>query len=138
MLETEVIALIQSILNVQRTRRDKSQVPFILLQWLLFCRYLATGDSSKDLEESDSHPDSVLSTQMIIERARFIAQASASPVLKYSNPPRWQLKCVSANVASVAMHELLSIDDEDAGSGFLFNLISAQLRCDLLRKENKR
>lgn len=136
MLETEVIALIQSILTAQFTGRDKKQVPIILLQWLLFCRCLATGDSSKDLNEPDSHYDTVISTQMLIERARLIARVNASFVLKFSNPPRWQLKCVSANVASVAMHELLSI--ADSGSSFLFNLTSAQLRCDLLRKDNDR
>ncbi len=36
----------------------------------------------------------------------------------------------------MAMNELLSIDN--AGSSFLFNLTSAQLRCHLLIKENKR
>jgi hypothetical protein len=136
MLETEVIALIQSIFDAQLKGRDKNQVTFILLQWLLFCRCLATGDSSNILNESGSHTDAGISTQMLIERARFVARASASPVLKSSNPPRWQLKCISANVASIAMNKLLFIDDAD--STFLFNLVSAQLQCHLLIKENKR
>jgi len=128
-----VISLIQAILYAQINGRDENEKSFIILQWLLFSRCLASGDGTKTLNDADSD----LSIPGLIEKARHIAQVGASHVLKHSNPPRWQLRCVSANVASVAMMMLLSIDEETDGSGLLFNLKSAQSRCiDMSRKEN--
>jgi len=129
-----VISLIQAILSSEIKGRDENEKSFIIIQWLLFSRCLASGDGAKTLNDVDSD----FSVPGLIERTRFIARLGASDALQYSNPPRWQLRCVSANVASVAMMMLLSMDKGTDGCGFLFNSKSAQSRCTaMLRKENK-
>lgn len=135
LLETEVIALFQAVLNCQLTGRDENDKSFIILQWLLFSRCLASGDATKAPADADSDLSSVSG---LIERARYIARYGASPVLKYSNPPRWQLKCVSANMASIALSMLLSIGEGTTDSASLFNMKAAQSQCvDMLKRENK-
>jgi len=134
MLETDVISLIHAILHGQINGRNGNEKTFTAIQWLLFSRCLASGVGKKAMSESDLE----FSIPGLIERATYIARLGASQVLKYSNPPRWQLRSVSANIASVSMRMLLSIDDETEGSSYLFNLKSAQSRCNImLREENK-
>lgn len=133
MLETEVIALIQAVLKAQVSGRDGSEKSYIILQWLLFSRCCASGDANKvsDVDVAD------LSISGLTERARFIARTDALPVLKYSNPPRWQMKCVAANLASITMVLLLDIGKGDTNSDYLFNLKAAQSWCnEMSKKEN--
>ncbi|KAL7553470.1 hypothetical protein ACHAWF_016747 [Thalassiosira exigua] len=134
MLESEVISLIEASLNAQLCGRDEDEKSFIIIQWLLLSRCLASGDASRAVDNSESES----SIPVLIEKARFAARLGASIVLKYSNPPRWQLKCVSTNIAAVAMMKLLRINEESVSNGSLFNLKAAKLRCiDMLRKEDK-
>lgn len=130
MVETEAISLIQDILNAQVAWKEENEKSIIILQWLLFSRCLASGDGGRRGDVNHDMTD----ISGIIESAKSTAQLSASQTLRYSNPPRWQIKCVSANVAAVAMMMLVSIDKETGGSGSLFNLQSAQSMCrDMLK-----
>lgn len=107
MLETEVVALIHMILNVQIAGKDKSEVSYTSFKWLFFCKCLAIGATTEALNKSDLYLENI-STQLLIDKARFVAQANALAVLKGSNRIRWQLKCLSANLATVAINEYLS------------------------------
>lgn len=132
MIEAEVIDLIQAVLKVQITGKDEKQKLFIILQWLLFSRCLASGES----KASQDGDDSDLSIPALIEKARCIARANALSVLQYSTPPRWQIKCVSANISSIAMMMLLDIDKVNTDSNSIFNLKAAQSQCTgMLRKK---
>ena len=131
MLETEVIALIQAVLKAQIAGKDDSEKSYVILQWLLFSRCCASGDANKvsDVDVAD------LSISGLTETARFIARTNALPVLKYSNPPRWQMKCVASNLASITMVLLLDIGEGD--TDYLFNLNAAQSWCnEMSKKEN--
>jgi len=133
MIEAEVIDLIQAVLKVQITGKDEKEKLFILLQWLLFSRCLASGESKASQDGDDSYP----SISALIEQARCIARANALSVLQYSTPPRWQIKCVSANISSIAMMMLLDIDKINTESSSIFNLKGAQSRCtEMLRKQD--
>lgn len=116
MLETEVVALIHMILSVQIAGKDKSEVSYSSFKWLFFCRCLAIGATTEALNKCDSYSENV-STQLLIDKARYVAQANALAVLKGSNQTRWQLRCLSANLASVAINEHLST----AGTSFNFS-----------------
>jgi hypothetical protein len=116
MLETEVVALIHMILNVQIAGKDKSEVSFTSFKWFFFCRCIAIGATTEALNESDSYSENI-STQLLIDKASFFAQANALAVLKGSNQIRWQLKCLSTNLASVAINEHLSF----SGTSFNFS-----------------
>ncbi|KAL9184425.1 hypothetical protein ACHAXT_002511 [Thalassiosira profunda] len=132
LVETESISLIHSIFKAQLAGRNAEEKSSILLEWLLLARCLAAGDAGRGSSDADSSS----SLSALIERARLTARVAAAPVLGYSNPPRWQLKCVSANLASVAMAGLLSIDEESTDSCTLFNMKSAQSQCvEKLRSE---
>lgn len=133
MVETELIALLQAILKAQIAGREKKEKSFIILQWLLFSRCLASGDA----KTSSNDVESDLSIPTVIETARMAARIDALQVLKYSNTPRWQLKCISANMAAIAMMMLLEIDEYSSVSESIFNLKAAESRCiEMLKKKD--
>ena len=136
MLEVDTIDAIQTLFNSQVAGRDDTVAQFIILRWLLFARCLASGDSTLSPTEVDFSA-TILSPALVAERAKNVARADASTVLHHSAPPRWQFKCVSANIMLVAMLKLLSSHNDTPVSSFLFDLKSAQTRCiEMLRKEN--
>lgn len=116
MLETEVVALIHMILNDQIAGKDKSKVSCTSFKWSFFCRCLAIGATTEALNLSDSYSENI-SLQLLIDKARFVTQANALASLKGLNQTRWQLKCLSANLATVAINEHLST----AGTSFNFS-----------------
>ena len=88
MLEAETISLIHAILDSHLSGKHENEKCFILLQWLLFSRCIASGDG--DISLNDANSDSI---HGLVEKARFMARVGASDVLR--SPPRWQLKwCV--------------------------------------------
>lgn len=130
LIEGETIALIQSILAVQLGSKDLDEKTYRCIQWLLFSVSLMSGDS---LKSAQNEPDMELSIAGLIERSSFIARSNASPVVNVSNPPRWQLKCVAANIASSTMAALLEMHENPS----IFNFQSARGRCmEMLQKEN--
>lgn len=136
MLEVATIDAIQILFNFQIIERDKTAAHFITLRWLLLARCLASGDGTLSPTGVDN-PTNTLSSAFIVEKAKNIARADASIILYHSLPPRWQLKCLSANIMLVAILTLLSSDNNASSSRFLFDLKSAQTRCiEILRKDN--
>jgi len=130
LIEAETIALVQMILAVQLGGEDLDEnTTYRCLQWLLWSVSLISGDS---LKPGQDEPEIEMSIAGLIERSSFIARSSASPIVKVSNPPRWQLKCVAANIASLTMASLLEMKENPS----IFNYQSARARCtEMLQKE---
>jgi len=132
LIETETIALVQAILAVQLSIKDLDEKAYRCLQWLLCSVSLISGDS---LKSGQKEPDIELSVSGLIERSSFIARSNASPIVNVSNPPRWQLKCVAANIASLSMASLLEMRENPS----IFNFQSARARCiEMLQKESNK
>ena len=137
LLEADTIELIQAILKVQMSDRKPQEQSFIGLQWLLYSRCLMSGDVIKASQSSDD-AETNFSMSTLAERARIIARFNATNVLKYSNPPRWQLKCIAANIASVIINMLSCLREENIQGSYLFNYKAAHARClDIFRNEDK-
>jgi hypothetical protein len=131
-IEAEAIVLVQALVKAQLGVEDEDMASFRCLQWLLFSSSLISGDSFKS-EQVEAELE--MSVAGLIERSRSIARSNASPIAMVSNPPRWQLKCVASNIASMAMATLLEIHENPS----IFNLQSAKARCvEMLHKENNR
>lgn len=130
LIETETIALVHAVLAVQLDIDDLDEKTYLCLQWLLCSVSVISGDS---LQASKTEPDIELSISGLIERSSWIARSNASPIVNVSNPPRWQLKCICANIASLTMTTLLEMHENAS----IFNLQSAKARClKMLQKEN--
>lgn len=116
--ESEVVTLINSILERRLKYLPDESKPFYLLGWLLFGRCVISGVSGKT--QHDGMDAAVTPIQKTAMFYRTAAEAEAS--FASSNHPRWQLKSVAANVACRAMELLLSIDDKHSSDKSIFNL----------------
>lgn len=129
-IEAETIALIHTILAAQLGSEDSAEKTYRCLQWLLFSVSLISGDS---LKPGQDEPEIQASVAGLIERTRYAARSNASPVVQVSNPPRWQLKCVASNIASLTMASFL----EMKGNPSIFNFQTARARCmEMLQKDS--
>ena len=138
LLEAELISLISALIKVQISGREAEEQSFICMRWLLCARCLVSGDMIKPGQHFDDS-EIELSIPSLIEKAKLVARCDASTALRYSNPPRWQLKCIATNVASVIMGLLLGISEANADDFSLFNYTSAQSHCnELFRKDGIR
>lgn len=132
LIEAEAIFLVEAIVKVQSKGDDFDMKTFRCLQWLLSSVSLISGDS---LKSGQKEPDLELSVKGLIERSRFIARSNASSILRASNAPRWQLKCVASNIASMTMTIFLGMRESPS----IFNFQSARARCmEMLQKENNK
>ncbi|KAL7470326.1 hypothetical protein ACHAXS_010551 [Conticribra weissflogii] len=135
LIETETISLIHALLKAQVLGRNAEDQSYICMRWLLSTRSLVSGDMIKrGQQKSDAHDDFSVST--LIERAGFIGRRDASLTLEHSNPPRWQLKCIAGNVASIVIGMMLDIDSKTEDIS-MFNYKSAHARCtEMLRDDH--
>jgi len=133
LIETETISLIHALLKAQVAGRKTDEQSYICMRWLLSARSLVSGDMIKRGEQTrDTHIDFSVST--VIERAGLIGRRDASITLGHSNPPRWQLKCIAANIASVVIETMLDIESQTEGISFS-NYKLAHARCTEMLRE---
>ncbi len=131
LIEAESIALVHANLAVQLGSEDLAEKTYYCLQWLLCSLSLVSGDT---LKSGQDEPEIQMTIAGLIERSSYIARFNASPIVKVSNPPRWQLKCVASNIASLAMTSLLEMKENTS----IFNFQSARARCmEMLQKDNE-
>ena len=129
-IEAESIALVHANLAAQLGSEDLAEKTYSCLQWLLCSLSLISGDA---LKSGQDEPEIQMTIAGLIERTSYIARFNASPIVKVSNPPRWQLKCVASNIASLAMTSLLEMKENTS----IFNFQSARARCmEMLQKDN--
>lgn len=133
LVESETISLIQSIFAFQWGRsKTVLERSYLAVQWILFCRCMAAGDTKYRDDDNYSEP---MSLALLTERALDDARQLASRVLKSSNPPRWQLKCLSTNVGAICLAAV--VEDEKTSTvstGSIFDLRAARKICsDMMR-----
>lgn len=129
-IEAEAIALVHAILAVQLGSKDLTGKTYRCLQWLLCSVSLISGDA---LKSGEDEPEIQMTIAGLIERSSYIARSNASPIVKVSNPPRWQLKCIASNIASLTMTSLLEMKENTS----IFNFQSARAQCmEMLKKDN--
>lgn len=127
-IEAEVVSLIHLVLK-SNSNEDS------LLQWLLLCRCLISGTGkSGHQDESDTVTSPI---ERVVTKCRATAQSEAYLSLRCSNPPRWQLKCVAANVGSVALNMLIRLDQTNSIDYSIFNISSAKFKHGELEEETK-
>ena len=136
LVESETISLIQSIFDSQWVRsKTFLERSHLTVSWILFCRCMAAGDSKYKAGTSDDNHSDPMSLALLSDRALDNARRLASRVLKSSNPPRWQLKCLATNVGAVCLATM--IEDEKTSSvstGSIFDLRAARKICsDMMR-----
>ena len=126
-LETQIIALLSSAVNSQTCHQDEEQKSFTLLKWLLFSRCLVSGISTnRGQDDSDVEMTPI---QRAKNHFQSIAQTEAAIAMGASNPPRWQLKCIAANIALIAVNGLMEIDKKRPKNSSMFNLTWAESEC---------
>ena len=126
-LETQTAALISSALNAQTCHQNNDQKTSTLLKWLLFSRCLVSGTLNNCGQDD---PDTEMAPfQRAINDVQTIVQSEAALVMSASNPPRWQLKCIAANAAFLAVKGLMNIDVENLKDSSMFNFTWAESKC---------
>ena len=136
LVESETISLIQSTFDSQWERSKTSlERSYLAVQWILFCRCMAAGDAKYEAGTHDDNYSEPMSLALLTERALDDARRLASRVLKSSNPPRWQLKCLSTNVGAVCLAAMVENEKTStASAGSIFDLRAARKICsDMLR-----
>ena len=131
LIENETIALIEMILSADLSGDREDEKSYRCLQWLLTSVCLISGDT---LKPGQVEPDIELSVAWLIKMSSFIARSNASAIVKRSTP-RWQLKCVAANIASITMSTLLEMRSNPS----IFKFQSARAQClGMLQKEDSK
>ena len=101
-LEIEVVSAIEELLSTEvlHTQDDSKR----LLRLLLFARSLIAGVFEGQAQEESETLSRIHYTLLeVTQGAKLIAQQDASLIPSLANPPRWQVKCEAAKIASMAL-----------------------------------
>ncbi|KAL7509674.1 hypothetical protein ACHAXN_006645 [Cyclotella atomus] len=130
-LETDTVSLIHSVLISQASNLQDDSTLSDLVKWLLFSRYMTSGISGKRGEDNITSS----SVEAITNHYHTIAQSEVLSALRFSNPPRWQLKAMATDIEFVNMNLLLSMDRNNSRDQSIFNLPWAKTKCNEVLKE---
>lgn len=113
---------------------SRSSMP-VLLRYFLLARSLLTGSSSSTGDDDDDDEEDAgveYNVQNVSQTALGRSASDALPVLKYANPPRWQVKTLAVQMATIALSEMRKKCIEDGQtlpSSPDFNPVLAMAEC---------
>lgn len=124
-LEGEIFSVVRTMLFLERSFHKFETER--LVRWILFARAVLASAATAPAAGDDT-PE--FSCAGVVQSALARASSDAMAVHAVANPTRWQVKCLAAQLATIALDELVDIAEENCPNAIdHFDFMAADRTC---------
>lgn len=110
-VEKEAVDVLRALLRLERHAAGSDNCR--ILRWILLARLLLTNATSGKSGIDEDPPEGIVrSVESVAEHAERLAAKDAALVFSYKSQVRWQVKSLTAQLAALAIDELIRASNE--------------------------